>query len=40
MWLSTIHISKGFHLEQDAVKYDKDSKPHHDLILGTKPLKS
>jgi hypothetical protein len=21
----------------DAVKYDKDSKPLHDLVLGTKP---
>ncbi len=40
-WLGTTHsISKGFHLEQDAVEYNKDSKPQHDLILGTKPWKS
>ncbi len=27
-WSSTTHsISKGSHLEQDAIKYDKDSKP-------------
>ncbi len=40
-WLSTTNsISKGFYLEHDAVKYNKDSKPQHDLILGTKPWKS
>ncbi len=40
-WSSlTDSISKGFYLEHDAVEYDKDSKPQHDLILGTKPWKS
>jgi hypothetical protein len=29
--------SKRFLSEPDAVKYNKDSKPLHDLVLGTKP---
>ncbi len=29
--------SKRFYSEPDVVKYDKDSKPQYDLILGTKP---
>jgi hypothetical protein len=33
----TDSIRKGFYSEHDAVEYDKDSKPQHDLILGTKP---
>jgi hypothetical protein len=33
-------ISKRLYSEHDAVEYDKDSKPQHDLILGTKPWKS
>ncbi len=34
-WLSTTDsISKGFYSEHDAVKYNKDSKLQHDLILG------
>ncbi len=38
MWSSTTDpISKGFYLEHDAVKYNKDSNLQHDLILGTKP---
>ncbi len=37
-WLSTADsISKRFYSEPDAVEYNKDSKPKHDLILGTKP---
>ncbi len=40
-WLSmTNSISKGFYSEHDAVKYNKDSKLQHDLILGNKPWKS
>jgi hypothetical protein len=26
-----------FYSEPDVVEYNKDSKPQHDLILGTKP---
>jgi hypothetical protein len=38
MWLSTTDSeSKRFYSEPDAVEYKKDSKPQHDLILGTKP---
>jgi hypothetical protein len=34
MWSSTTHsISKGFYLEYDAVKYDKDSKPSMTSFL-------
>ena len=37
-WSSTTDsISKRFYSEHDAVKYNKDSKPQHDLIFGTKP---
>ncbi len=40
-WLSmTDSISKRFYSEPDAVEYNKDSKPQHDLILGTKPWRS
>jgi hypothetical protein len=31
--------SKRFHVESDMVKYDKDNKPQHDLILGTATMK-
>jgi hypothetical protein len=31
--------SKRFHVEPDVVKYDKDSKPQYDLILGTNTMK-
>jgi hypothetical protein len=31
--------SKRFHVEPDVVKYDKDSKPQYDLILGTMTMK-
>jgi hypothetical protein len=31
--------SKRFHVEPDVVKYDKDSKPQYDLILGTETMK-
>jgi hypothetical protein len=27
--------SKRYHVEPDVVEYDKDNKPHYDLILGT-----
>ncbi len=38
MWSGTTDSeSKRFYSEPDAVEYDKDSKPQHDLILGTKP---
>jgi hypothetical protein len=38
MWLSmTDSESKRFYLEPDAARYNKDSKPKHDLIFGTKP---
>jgi hypothetical protein len=30
-------ISERFYSEPDAVEYKKDSKPQHDLVLGTKP---
>ncbi len=41
MWLSmTDSESKRFYSKSDAVEYDKDSKPQHDLILGAKPWKS
>ncbi len=41
MWLSTTDSeSKRFNSEPDAVEYEKDSKPQHDLIPGTKPWKS
>ncbi len=37
-WSSTTDSeSKRFYSEPDAVEYNKDSKPQHDLILGTKP---
>ncbi len=37
-WSSTTDsISKRIYSEPDAVEYNKDSKPQHDLILGTKP---
>ncbi len=37
-WLSmTDSISKRFYSEPDAIEYNKDSKPQHDLILGTNP---
>ncbi len=40
-WSSTTDSKhKGFHSEYDAVKYNKDSKLQHDLMLGTKPWKS
>jgi hypothetical protein len=40
-WSSTTDsISKRFYSEPDAVEYNKDSKPQHDLILGTNPWKS
>ena len=36
MWSSTTDSeSKRFYSEPDAVKYNKDIKPQHDLILGT-----
>jgi hypothetical protein len=31
--------SKRFHVEPDVVKYNKDSKPQYDLILGTETMK-
>jgi hypothetical protein len=31
--------SKRYHVEPDVVKYDKDSKPQYDLILGTETMK-
>jgi hypothetical protein len=31
--------SKRFYAEPDVRKYDKDSKPQYDLILGTKTMK-
>jgi hypothetical protein len=31
--------SKRFYAEPDVVKYDKDSKPQYDLILGTETIK-
>jgi hypothetical protein len=31
--------SKRFYAEPDVVKYDKDSKPKYDLILGTETMK-
>ncbi len=31
--------NKRFHVEPDVVKYDKDSKPQCDLILGTETMK-
>ncbi len=31
--------SKRFHVESDVVKYNKDSKPQYDLILGTVTMK-
>ncbi len=31
--------SKRFHVEPDAIEYDKDSKPQYDLILGTETMK-
>jgi hypothetical protein len=31
--------SKRFNVEPDVVKYNKDSKPQDDLILGTKTMK-
>jgi hypothetical protein len=38
MWSSTTDsISKRFYSEPDALEYNKDSKPQHDLILGAKP---
>ncbi len=38
MWLITTETeSKRFYSEPNTVKYNKDSKPEHDLILGTKP---
>ncbi len=35
-------LAKGSsqNLEPGAVEYDKDSKPLHDLVPGTKPWKS
>ena len=30
--------SKRYYAEPDVVKYDEDSKPQYDLILGTKEL--
>ncbi len=40
-WLSTTDSeSKRFYSEPDVVEYNKDSKPQHDLILGTNPWKS
>ncbi len=30
---------KRFHMEPNVVKYDKDSKPQYDLILGTETMK-
>ncbi len=34
-WVRQNSVSKKFQLEPDADQYDKDSKPLHDLILGT-----
>jgi hypothetical protein len=31
--------SKRYHVEPDVVEYDKDNKPHYDLILGTVTMK-
>ncbi len=31
--------SERFHIELDVVKYDKDSKPQYNLILGTETMK-
>jgi hypothetical protein len=31
--------SKRFYAEPDVIKYDKDSKPQYDLILGTRTIK-
>ncbi len=39
-WVWQDSDSKRFYSEPDVVKHDKDSKPKHDLILGTKPWKS
>ncbi len=30
---------KRFHVEPDVVEYDKDSKPHYDLNIGTETMK-
>ncbi len=31
--------SKRYYAEPDVVKYDEDSKPQYDLILGTETMK-
>ncbi len=31
--------SKWYYAEPDVVKYDEDSKPQYDLILGTETMK-
>ena len=34
------HYKQKFYSEPDVAEYYKDSKPQHDLILGTKPWTS
>ncbi len=38
--LTRLSTTDSINSEPDVVEYNKDSRPQHDLILGTKPWKS